>query len=89
MDSEVVFKEPGKVTTMAKEIEQRGQILQTYVSIYFYFTLKFLRICLRGAHRGRKRASDSVALELQVVVSHWTWVLATKLLNIITESLQP
>jgi len=32
-----------------------------------------------GTHRGQKRASDPLALEIQVVVSFLTWGLGTKL----------
>jgi hypothetical protein len=34
--------------------------------------------CMSGTHRGQKRVSDPVDLELQMVVSHYAvWVLGT------------
>ena len=33
------------------------------------------------AHRGQKRTLDLLELDLQVVISHMTWVLGTKLLQ--------
>ena len=32
-------------------------------------------MCVLAAHRDQKRVSDSLELELQMVVSHLTWVL--------------
>ena len=31
-----------------------------------------------GTHKGRKRVSGSLKLELQVIVSQWIWELETK-----------
>jgi hypothetical protein len=34
--------------------------------------------CVPGAHRGQKRALDTLNLKLQVIVSHLLWVLGTE-----------
>lgn len=46
--------------------------------MYVYF-LEYVHHVCSDAHRGKKRVLDPLTLELQVVVSHSSWVLGIEL----------
>lgn len=61
---------------------QSINLCKNYFSFLFYFISVSVHTCAyvcAGAHRGQKRASNLLEVELQEVESRPSWVLGTKL----------
>jgi len=64
----------GSVPSSEKKNQKKKRFLFIHVHAFGSILL-----CLCGAHKGQKRASDLLELELQVVVGCLMWVLGTEL----------